>query len=353
MKAYCTKNNILVTEGTLKIFRKIIFGVPFDNNCDGRCKPAYYISIAILIQHLICSATASKNTRKKARFRGNNKWTCSVPFPYSLGEKVAPAVFKQSRELPFERVLEKLEAAGLLKIIGHDPSKHKCREFALSKRLLKALFPGVRRKYLQRTDRYYYLIDLYGKRQKPLTLEEMIVQVSIQKPIFCYQVSKRKVPDMAFRERVMQVYGQLDYLHINLDTLRDYCNAYATLIIMGYYCDFISHLCDVNVKVISISPLMVAYPHSYKTARLGGRSFEVGEGFQYLPKCMKWACLVRGYNYDIKSSQLEILQHELVLIRVSPKNLKRLETSYMSKNWRLMKMTLKLFVFRPFSASVL
>ncbi len=68
MKAYCTKNNILVTERTLKLFRKAIFSVPFDDNCDGRCKPTYYVSIAILMQHLICSVTVSRNTRKRARF---------------------------------------------------------------------------------------------------------------------------------------------------------------------------------------------------------------------------------------------------------------------------------------------
>ncbi|HGM7841223.1 TPA: hypothetical protein ACKQH2_003620 [Serratia marcescens] len=345
MKAYCTKNNILVTERTLKRFSKTIFSVPFDNNCDGRCKPTYYISIAILIQHIICSATASKNTRKKARFKGDDEWTCSVPFPYSLGEEVAPAVFKQSRELPFERALEKLEAVGLIKIISHDPIKHKCREFALSKRLLKSLFPGDRQEYLRRTDRYSYLTDLYGKRQKPLTLEKMIAQASIQKPTVCHQVSKRKIPDTAFRERVKQVYGQLNYLHINLDALRDYCNAYPTPINMGYYHNFISHLCDVGVKVISISPLIVAYPQSYKTARLGGRSFEVGKGFQYLPKDMKWACLAQGYNYDIKSSQLEILRHELVRIGVSPKNLKRLETSYISKKLGVDEDEVKTFRF--------
>lgn len=352
MKAYCTKNNILVTEKTLRIFRKSIFSIPFDNNCDRRCKPTYYISIAIFIQHLICSATASKNTRKKAIFEGDDEWSCSVPFPYSLGEKEAPAVFKQSRELPFGRALEKQEAAGLIKIIGHDPSKHKCREFALSKQLLKALFPGDRKAYLRRKDRYSYLTDLYGKRQRPLTLEEMIAQASIKKPVVCHQVSKRKIPDTAFRERVTQVYGQLDYLHINLDALRDYCNAHPTPVNMMYYHSFISHLCDVGVKIISTSPLIVAYRQSYKTARLGGRSFEVGKGFQYLPKGMKWACLARGYNYDIKSCQLELLRQELKRIGVSPKNLKRLETSYIMKELDVSEDDVKCFRFSTiFSAA--
>ena len=114
---------------------------------------------------------------------------------------------------------------------------------------------------------------------------------------------------------------------------------------MGYYHNFISHLCDVGVKVISISPLIVAYRQSYKTARLGGRSFEVGKGFQYLPKGMKWACLAQGYNYDIKSSQLEILRYELLRIGVLPKNLKRLETSYISKKLGVDEDDVKTFRF--------
>ncbi|MGP0745559.1 hypothetical protein ACAG08_27100, partial [Escherichia coli] len=77
-------------------------------------------------------------------------------------------------------------------------------------------------------------------------------------------------------------------------------------------------------EAISLSPLIVSYRQVYRTARLGGRSFEVGKGFQYLPKGMKWACLGQGYNYDIKSSQLEILRHELQRIGLSDKNLKRL-----------------------------
>ncbi|CAI1701043.1 hypothetical protein [Serratia marcescens] len=173
----------------------------------------------------------------------------------------------------------------------------------------------------------------------------MIAQASIKKHVVCHQVSKRKIPDTAFRERVTQVYGQLDYLHINLDALRDYCNAHPTPVNMMYYHNFISHLCDVGVKIINTSPLIVAYRQSYKAARLGGRSFEVGKGFQYLPKGMKWVCLARGYNYDIKSSQLEILRNELIRIGVSPKNLKRLETSYISKHLGVDEDKVKTFRF--------
>ncbi|WP_256682363.1 hypothetical protein [Klebsiella grimontii] len=65
MKAYCTKNNILVTGETSNFYKKTVFSIPIDKCVDGRSKPTYYTSIAIFLQHLICSATASRNTKKK------------------------------------------------------------------------------------------------------------------------------------------------------------------------------------------------------------------------------------------------------------------------------------------------
>lgn len=345
MKAYCTQNNILVTERTLDIFREAVFSVSFDEDCDGRCKPAYYMSIAVLLQHLICSATASRNTRKRARFRANKRWSCSVPFPYALGERVAPAVFRRSRDLPFKRALEKLDESGLIRIVAHDATRHKCREFALSKPFLDALFPGERTAYLSRDDRYCYLTDIYHKRQGPLTLEERLVQASQRPPAVQHKVAKRSIPEPVFRERVKAVYGQLETLPINIDALMAYCNEHPTSVNMGYFHNFISHLCSAGVEIINVRPLIVAYQQAYRTARLGGRSFEVGKGFQYLPKGMKWACLGQGYNYDIKSSQLEILRHELMRTGVSPKNLRRLETEYIMRKLEVNEEDVKSFRF--------
>lgn len=331
MKAYCTQNNILVTESTMNAFSEAIFSVPFDDACDGRCKPTWYMSIAIFLQHLICSATASRNTRKRSQFKGNRLWTCSVPFPYALGEKVAPAVFRRSRELPFERALEKLEEVGFIRIITHDVIRHKCREFALSRRFLDVLFPGDRTAYLNLEDRYGYLTDVYRRRMGPMTLEERLAQAMLRKCKVRHLTSTRNIPDKAFRERVAAVYDRLEALPVNIDALRMYCNEQPSTVNRVYYHNFISHLCEAGVEAISLSPLIVSYRQVYRTARLGGRSFEVGKGFQYLPKGMKWACLGQGYNYDIKSSQLEILRHELQRIGLSDKNLKRLETDYITK----------------------
>lgn len=120
-----------MTESTLNKFKEFVFSILINKCGDGRSKPTYYTAIAIFLQHLICSATVSKNTKKRARFKGNKKWNYSVPFPYQLGNKHAAGVFKQSRELPFERALEKLKQVGLIKFIPKDVENCKCREFAL------------------------------------------------------------------------------------------------------------------------------------------------------------------------------------------------------------------------------
>ncbi|MCT6519170.1 hypothetical protein GY03_17985 [Proteus vulgaris] len=328
MKAYCTEDNILVTETTLKAFKEIVFSVPFDNSVDQRLKPAYYRDIALFLQHIICSATVSKNTRKKARFKGNKKWSYSVPFPSELGKNKVPMVFMQNRDLGFPRALELLAKAKIIKIFRHKHWKHKCRELALSKKVLKALFPGKRKDYLKRTDRYTYLTNIFGKRNKPETLYELMLKSSHNVKPPKHETSKRAIGNKQFRERVTAVYQQLETLPINLDKLQAYCNEHPSARNKGFYANFISHLVDVGVKILSETPLIVEYQQAYKTAKVGSRSFEVGTGFQYLPSKMKWACLAKGYNYDIKGCQLAILAQEFKKYGISTDSLSVLETGF-------------------------
>lgn len=328
MKAYCTEDNILVTETTLKAFKKIVFSVPFDNSVDQRLKPAYYRDIALFLQHIICSATVSKNTKKKARFKGNKKWSYSVPFPSELGKNKVPMVFMQNRDLGFPRALELLAKAKIIKIFRHKHWKHKCRELALSKKVLKALFPGKRKDYLKRTDRYTYLTNIFDKREKPETLYELMLKSSYNVKPPKHKTSKRAIENPNFRQRILGVYQQLEALPINLDKLQAYCNDHPTAKNKSFYFNFISHLRNVGVKIISETPLIVEYQQTYKTARVGSRSFEVGTGFQYLPSKMKWACLGNGHNYDIKGCQLAILEQEFKKYGISTDSLSVLETDF-------------------------
>lgn len=331
MKPYCTKDNILVTEETLELFKKTVFSIPFDETASGYYKQRYYRSVALFLQHLICSATVSRNSKNKARFKGNKKWTYSVPFPYELGVKVCPEVFKASRDLGYERALEKLIEAKIIKMIEKFRVKKLCREFALSKIFLKRLFPEDRKSYLKRDDRYTYLTNVFGKRNTEGTLEQFFNQRKGLLGIPKHETTKRDIPSDELRSTVKTVYSQLEPLYINIDKLIKFCQKNPTIENIGYYTRFISHLHEVGVEVISSQPLVAAYRQAYKVANIGSRSFEVGTGFQYLPSKMKWACLEQGFNFDIKGCQLEILKQELKHYGINTKILSVLETDFIKR----------------------
>lgn len=335
MKAYCTKNNILVTEKTLKEFKQLVFSIPLRGCRDKRSKYRYYSAIAVFLQHIICSATVSKRTERKSSFKGDDKWTHSVPFPYELGIDVAPEVFRQSRDLPFQRALEEIYKRGIIKIVSKNIYIKKCRQFALSKDFLQKLFPNDRGEYLLQCDRYAYLTNIHGKRSEPKLLEKLIVTARTGQCRAKHHVSERIVKDRVFRDTVKKVYRNMESICINIDALREYCNQHPNIKNMGYYYNFISHIMKVGAELVSEVPFIIKYQQSYKTAMLGGRSFEVGTGYQYLPSEMKRTCLSYGYNYDIKSCQLEILRSELSNLSLSDSNLARLETWYICNNLKI------------------
>ncbi|MBC3382032.1 hypothetical protein H8I69_23230 [Serratia fonticola] len=330
MKAYLTKNNILVTLYTLEVFIKAVFNIPFYG--PKHLRRPFYGDIARFLEHLICCATVSRNTRKKARFKGDKDWTYSVPLPAeTLGKRELPRVFKQPKDLPHTRALELIEEAGLVKIIDYTHSGRKCREFAVSKQFLHSLFTKDRAKYLRRTDRLSYLTNIFNKR-KTYSFDELIGQaISRGCQAVKHQLSKRDISNEPFRNMLKAVWGNVEPLHINLDALRQYVDTHHSTKNTMFYRSFLSHLAEVGVELISDTPLVVAYRQSYKSAKIGGRSFEVGTGFQSLPSGMKWACLAKGYNYDIKGCQLDILRRELQLIGVSDNNLQLLDTEVICK----------------------
>ncbi|WP_440483835.1 hypothetical protein, partial [Serratia bockelmannii] len=215
---------------------------------------------------------------------------------------------------------------------------------AVSQRVLRKLFGNDREAYLSRKDRYHYLTDIFTKR-KSYSFDELIGVAIDRGQNAKHQQSKRDIPNVAFRELVVRVWDNLEPLEINLDALLDYYNEYPTKKNKIFIFNFLSRLAETGVDLVKESPLTVSYRQSYKTAYIGGRSFEVGTGFQTLPSKMKWACLARGVNYDIKGCQLEILRHELLSIGISVKSLEVLETQYICRVLRIAEELVKQFRF--------
>ncbi len=349
MKPYITHNNILVTDSTLDYFKEVVFSIPYHGVPSLR-RP-FYRHIAVFLQHVICVATCSRKNRKKAKIKANKKWSYSVPVPFELGRAKLPGVFKKSGPTN-ERAMEALASAGIIKLTGYSNAQSSCREYAVSQRFLRKLFGNDRHAYLSRQDRYHYLTDIFTKR-KSYSFDELIGIAIDRGQHAKHEQSKRDIPNATFRELVVGVWNNLEPLEINLDALLDYYNENPTKKNKIFIFNFLSRLAETGVEMVKESPLMVAYRQSYKTAYIGGRSFEVGTGFQSLPSAMKWACLARGHNYDIKGCQLEILRNELWSVGVSAKSLEVLETSYICRVLRVAEELVKQFRFSSvFNAGV-
>ncbi|AXW87170.1 hypothetical protein AU509_04255 [Lonsdalea britannica] len=341
MKPYITKNNILVTDSTLDYFKEVVFSIPY-NGVKSLRRP-YYHNIAVFLQHIICVATCSRKNRRKAKIKANKKWSYSVPVPFELGREKLPGVFKKSGPTN-DRAMEALASAGIIKLTGYSNAQNSCREYAVSQRFLRKLFGNDRGAYLSRQDRYHYLTDIFNKR-KSYSFDELIGIAIDRGQRAKHKQSKRDIPNVAFRERVVGVWNSLEPLEINLDALLDYYNENPTKKNKIFIFNFLSRLAETGVDLVKESPLTVSYSQSYKTAYIGGRSFEIGTGFQSLPSGMKWACLARGHNYDIKGCQLEILRHELQDFGISAESLEVLETQYICRVLRVAEELVKQFRF--------
>ncbi|WP_145601355.1 hypothetical protein [Yersinia frederiksenii] len=342
MKPYLTNNNILVNDSTLDYFKEIVFSIPYDG--PKNLKRPFYGDIAKFLQHIICVATCSKKNKKKAAIKADKKWSYSVPLPFELGTAKLPAAFNKQSVLPYTRALELLATAKIIKIVKHSHSQHKCREFTISKKLIHTLFGNDRQAYLRRTDRYHYLTDIFNKRES-FIFDELIGDAINRGSQFKHQQTKRDIPNAVFRKRVVEVWDNLEPLQINLPALLKHHYDHPTAKNKIFIFNFLSHLAEVGVDRVQDSPLIVSYRQSFKTARIGGRSFEIGAGFQNLPSEMKWACLGSGYNYDIKGCQLDILRHELANIGVPDESLKVLDTAYICRMLKVSKDLVKQFRF--------
>ncbi|QYW05575.1 hypothetical protein pEaSNUABM25_00219 [Erwinia phage pEa_SNUABM_25] len=64
------------------------------------------------------------------------------------------------------------------------------------------------------------------------------------------------------------------------------------------------------VQIVTESPLVIRYYPAYTIAKVGGRLFEQGGGFQSFPAVLKQRCSTVGDNWDMESSQLNIIRKE-------------------------------------------
>src|SRR5690606_10910093 len=172
---------------------------------------------AVFLQHVICVSTCSRKNEKKAKIKANKKWSYSVPVPFELGRDKLPGVFKKNGPT-YERAMEALATAGIIKLTGYSNTNHLCREYAVSQRVLHKLFGNDREAYLSRQDRYHYLTDIFTKR-KSYSFDDLIGVAIDRGQNAKHHQSKRDIPHAAFRARVVDVWDNLEPLEINRDAL--------------------------------------------------------------------------------------------------------------------------------------
>ncbi|MDK9365944.1 MULTISPECIES: hypothetical protein [Enterobacteriaceae] len=331
--SYIIKNAILVTLSTYDRFIEDIYDIPFVGE-DRRQSPSFYLDIQNFLQHLIC------NNFLYAKDSADKQWTKYSPIPSELGKEKLRFIFEQTRNLCCGRALELLCDAGIIKIKNYSFKQHKCRKFALSKRYLNRWFGMSPEKYKKQEDRYIYLSTGKRQRSSKIITEEQLIQKAlshVDKPRHETWHSSRETHDYMRR-----VYSCLGGLLINLDKLQAYEPASEREALQKTH--FLQHLAERGCRMVSSVPLMVEYFPEYKLAERGTRSFEKNGGFQALKSAIKWS-IFEGYNYDIKSSQLTILRHELASYGIKCKRLKLITKKRIAKRFKVDEKAAKLLIY--------
>ncbi|MFC0224992.1 hypothetical protein [Serratia aquatilis] len=300
--AYIIDRGILTSLDTYDKFIEDVHKIRFIGK-DKRQSPTFYKEIQQFLQHLVC------NVFLYAEDTGpDDPYTTFSPISSVLGKKKLKFVFEQSKYLCCDRALELIAEAGIIKIKSHDFGKGLSRLFALSKAHLRRWFGDQKHaEYMQRTDRFIYLTTALRRRNIDSFTEESLIRKALSE---CRK-PKHAVRHIMSRETqvyMREVYRNMGGLRINLDKLQAYQPLNEREALQKTM--FLNHLAERGCRLVSSVPLVVEYWPEYKVADLGTRSFEKHGGFQALKSEIKWH-IFEGYNYDIESSQLTILRHEL------------------------------------------
>lgn len=333
-KGYIVKRAILVTIDTYDQFTEDVKRITFKGK-DKRKSPPFYKDISRFLMHLIC------NCYLYTKERGDDDFTKYVPIPSKLGKDKLPHVFKQSKYLGYDRALELLKQKGIIKIKSYNYNNHKCRQFALSKEYLNKWFDDNKKSYMNKQDRFLRLDTPKTCIDSNILTEDKLKQLICKNSINKTRHVTRHISRNA-SNYMKDVYHAMGTLHINIDNLFKFKpkNSFECV----QKSAFIQHLIDRGCDVINKNPLIIGYKPEYKVANVGTRSFEINKGFQFLKSSLKWYVFV-GYNYDIKSSQLMILKHELKENNIKCKRLKNITKKEVMERFNVSDKVAKMLIY--------
>ena len=304
----------------------VIFTCPYEG--PKHEERAFRDQLNIFFWHILQSSLYPSRKHKKKRF--GRVW---VPFPAKFGQEKLPMVFgqrggcrkgptgnylKQELEGHFSRSLEWLKA-NVLEVKPYDRKTGRSREFRIRAEILDSMYtfsPKTAEDILNRT-RFYSPLKAVQERYG-FTVMEQIERSS-------RRVFKKRRHDLTALDRgrdrkVRTLYNDvLNKLlpnEVKIEPILDYLEEKSLINSKKARKQFlqVKKLLDTMIEgpieIVSRSPLTIRYWPVYRASEIGGRLFEVGGGFQNLPSQLKEQCYAVGRNWDMKSSQFNVLKTE-------------------------------------------
>ncbi|QYW03863.1 hypothetical protein pEaSNUABM46_00220 [Erwinia phage pEa_SNUABM_46] len=280
---------------------------------------------------LQCSLYPSRKHKKK---KFGRVW---VPFPKILGQTELPMVFGFRRggnsvavgkyakkEGTFSRSLDWL-MVNVFETKPYDKKKGLSREFRIRQEILDGMYQHIKhhtsQEILKRV-RFYSPVRIL-REDYGVTVWSMIEKNS--KLPFVRPQHDLKSLDRN-RDRGKGLTGRLLYRkvldkmlpnEVNIEPILEYLEEKSLIANNKAKKQYlqVKALLDTivsgPVQIANTNPLTIRYWPRYRLSQIGGRLFEIGGGFQNLPSILKQACFTVGTNWDMKSSQFNVLRNEL------------------------------------------
>lgn len=324
MDTFIIKNPAYQEHFTVDWVRKnVIFACPYDGPVEREWE--FREQISTFFWHIVhCTLYNSK-------FK-NVKRLPSIPFAWAFGVQKLPMVFGTSgthgarskytekSKTTFSRALEWLRE-NVLDVSGYKygAAGSECRKFRIKSAIFDGMYP-----YEPRTPE-----EIFGKVRycSPNFLRNTPVGKTITELLATKSVNALGVPshdldsldrntDRAARKLYKEVLEQQEPIALTLLPIAEELSRLSHFLspqARSRYRLVFSNTMKIlsgNFQCHNLDEMKISYLPTYRVSPVGGRLYECGGGFQNMPRSIKERCHIKGYNHDMKSSQLNILKLE-------------------------------------------
>lgn len=328
MQSYIIKSTIRYNRIFFDRFSALVDAVPYDGMPSREAE--YRLQLRRFLMHLDHCANYNRKVSP-------DEWT---PIPYELGKRELPMLFGRHRDKATKGMLwltQNREHALVEVKLGSFVSGH-CNEYRLKRDVRIGLYKDLRNpdeassfEEFKKTQRLYDISKPLAD-QRPITWDRVIkkaLERGLTEPR--HDTSHLRNFRKA-RVRYKAAYAKLQPHVLNLDNMLYllWLMQQSEPLVNGDLAESykINHLAQMTRGMETIfargivmvesenNQRLIAYKPEYRVALIGGRGFEIGGGFQTLPGWVK-NLVSMGINYDIRNSQMSILQNQFDQRRIS------------------------------------